>query len=158
MSVTNITIACIWHDMQDMDASHLADLAETINRSYAVRDAVLLASIDDTMDADTFGRIVEDPHGTKDEMERRLTHAYQHPDGIPRIRTRRIADGLAQEGKNRHLAHPLASAAYLHWIIGNYQTAIDLAYAALSIDEDTSLAAIVISAICRGIGWGSRRI
>ena len=154
MSVTNITIARIWHDMQDMDASHLADLAETINHSYAIRDAVLLAAIDDTMDADTFSHIVEDPHGTKDEMERRLTHTYQHPDSIPHIRTRRIADGLAQQGLNRHMAHPLASAAYLHWILGDYQIAVDLANTALQIDEDTSLAAIVISAICHGIGWG----
>lgn len=154
MSVTNITIARIWHTVQDANANDLASLAEEINHSYAIRDAVLVAAIDDTMDAATFANIAANPHGTKDEMERRLTRAYQYPDSIPRIRVQRIADGLAKEGTHQHLAHPLASAAYLHWVLGDYQTAVDLANTALQIDEDTSLAAIVVSAICHGIGWG----
>lgn len=144
----------IWHDLQAPEQENLANLAESINHSYAMRDAVLLAAVDDTLDRDTFARIIKDPHGTKDEMERRLTRTYQHPDSIPRIRVEHIADGLAREGTHQHLAHPLASAAYLHWVLGDYQIAADLANTALQIDEDTSLAAIVISAICHGISWG----
>lgn len=90
----NITINNIWHDMQAPEKGNLADLAESINHSYAVRDAVLLAAIDDTLTLDKFAEIVKDPHDTKDEMERRLTRTYQHPDSIPHIRTQRIADGL----------------------------------------------------------------
>ncbi len=154
MSDINITINNIWHDLQNPERASLADLAETINHSYAMRDAVLLSTVDDTLDRDTFALIVKDPHGTKDEMDSRLTRAYHHPGSIPRIRVQRIADGLAEEGTRRHLAHPLASAAYLHWVLGDYQIAVDLANAALSVDANTSLASLVISAICRGISWG----
>ncbi len=154
MSDINITINNIWHDLQAPGQENLANLAESINHSYAMRDAVLLAAVDDTLDRDTFARVIKDPHGTKDEMDSRLTRTYHHPGSIPRIRVQRIADGLAEEGVRRHLAHPLASAAYLHWVLGDYQIAVDLANAALSVDANTSLASLVISAICHGISWG----
>lgn len=53
--------------------------------------------------------------------------------------------------------HPHAAIAYLEWFAGDTGEALSHAMTALTIDEDCSLAAIVVTAIGRGIRPASQR-
>lgn len=144
------TIQDLWNAIRD--DKPITDVT-LIGRSVSVRDAVVLAAIDPAIDEDQFDLIATRPHSTEAVtlMRERLTRSFQH-DGIPDpARTRRIADRLADTG--RESAPSLAAAAYLHWACGDAREAQRLGYLALNVDCRCTLAAITATAVQHGIVW-----
>ncbi|KFI96874.1 MULTISPECIES: hypothetical protein [Bifidobacterium] len=132
-------------------------LATAIRMQLAVRDALIATVIDDTLNVDDMLAYATDPRSerAREGMTALLTRAFKDPDA--RIDNARLECALktldTMAGWPRMYAvQPHAAIAYLAWLAGR-DTAEPVRHAmtALLIDQDCTLAAIVMSVVSRGI-------
>lgn len=132
-------------------------IADNIQHSLGIRDAVILAIIDPTVTDMEFARLVDTPQCSESRniMSMRLTRAFASQGITDPQDARRYADQLAINGHGLGYAQLLAAASYIHWACGDTHSASRLAHDALDHEPACSLAAIVISALRRDIQWAT---
>lgn len=141
-------------DELDCEAQALCELAVTVTDSLAMRDALIMMLIMGT-DHGSGEEIMEfavHPHtrASGDAMGRMLTEAFDDPQARPDcVRVERGIAALeqcAQVVPDQYCAQPLAMAAYACWWIGDAR-AMPMAMQAVGMDDDATLAGIVIAAM-----------
>lgn len=145
-------------DELDVDARTLCALAVTLTDSLAMRDAMIIAMIIDPAlwDEETLTEFAVRPHAprTGTRMGALLTEAFDDPAAAPdRGRVQRGSAVLRRTVDivpDAFSAQPLATAAYGAWWIGD-PDALRLAMEALALDDDASLAGIVVAAVLRAV-------
>ncbi|NEG95686.1 hypothetical protein GFD17_02735 [Bifidobacterium sp. SMB2] len=132
-------------------------MSTAIRMQLAVRDALIVTVIDDTLGVDDMLAYATDPRSerAREGMTALLTRAFKDPDA--RINSERLNCALktldTMAGWPRAYAvQPHAAMGYLTWLAGR-DTAEPVRHAmtALLIDQDCTLAAIVMSVCSRGI-------
>lgn len=141
-----------------LDCLVVARLAVGINEVYAIRDALIMSMIvrPDRCPKSLIMDFVTRPHMPKvvGRMDELLNEAFD--EGVDDKAERRCRAGISmlkamiRAVPERFQVHPLAMVAYGLWWMGDDQAAI-YALQALALDEDCSLAAIVLGAIDRGV-------
>lgn len=117
------------------------------------RDAAIVAIIDPAVTPDAVATLLERPSSEESRaiIATVTTRAMREPEILDTPRIRRIAHGIAAEAASRNSSSLHATAAYLSWMIRDDREAADHALTALALDEDSSLAAIVLTLIDRRI-------
>ena len=145
-----------WHNMLDdkQTAGPHPELKALIRENLAIRDALIIASIDKTRTTGQLVSTVVNAHSarTKLTMQTILRDAYTTGqfDRQRCSKAIQLVDQLA-ETEDAYSAQPLAIAAWLEWISGNTLDAMTHAAHALTLDEDCTLAAIIHAASSQGM-------
>lgn len=124
-------------------------VVDAIDARVAFRDAVTGLIIDPGITLDEFHLLAEHTHDprTRDLTCRIVRTALEHPEKLDMKRIARIAADIETEAGRRRDPQAHATTAYLYWLTGDDMKAARNAITALSIDEDTSLASLVMDAI-----------
>ncbi|MBW3089201.1 hypothetical protein [Bifidobacterium miconisargentati] len=129
-----------------------AGLLAVLRDSKSIRDALLLSVIDSRLTRDMLLGVAADPHTpeTRELVGRTLTNGFENPDAKPDCeRFARafltLIDLSAASDEPEYESQPLAAAAWLAWWAGDKDAGM-LASAALAIDEENSLATLVLAA------------
>lgn len=128
-------------------------LREAINTSLHNRDAVICAILNPGMKDAEWDALTMTPHSptARSIMQRIIVNALRQPERLDVPRIQRFASCLAHAGREHHEPQTLATAAYLHLLSRNMPEAVTAAFEALSLDETTSLATLVLETLHRGI-------
>ena len=142
--------------MIDLDEA-MVPLAVGINEVLSMRDALILSVVgDSTMrDPQMLMDIVKTPHARHVVMavHKALSAEFDDRDGPDRARCRTAVLMLAAMAKvmpERMKVQPLAIISYILWWTGDSR-AEDYALSCLAIDEECSLAAIVLKSVSNGL-------
>lgn len=148
------------HATLDTDEPDIRIVADAIGSGLAFRDAVVSLVIDPTITIEEFRLLAEHPHDprTRALAYRVVRTAIEHPETLDMARITRIARAIGGEAGRRDDPQAHAAAAYLWWMVGDDPAAAGHALTALALDEDTSLAALVMAAIQRRTRDNMRRI
>lgn len=141
------------YDAITADEPDASPVCDAIGDHLAVRDAAITLISDPTLTRKQFRLLAERPRTPEARLltEEVTTRVLQHPETADTARITRIARLIGAEAERRREPQPHAMSAYLHWLTGNDTEAAGHALTALVINEDTSLAALVITAIQQGI-------
>ena len=152
---TGIDLDAIWATLQGEPAIEaLEELIPVMERHLAVRDAVLLAIIDDAMPRGLFDAAVERPGGaTLGFVGRRMDDLRMGRRRLDVTRAQSYAAAFGLAYGHRQSATAAAMAGYLHWIAGDVAGASRWSRTALGIDPRCTLPALVIAAADHGIRW-----
>jgi hypothetical protein len=130
-------------------------LAAGMSISLAIRDALIISAVDEETCLDAMLDFAADPHApsTARRMYHTLRTAFDDPlwaPDQPRVDTALdILDAMRRDltdHENKYAAQPLAVSAYLRWWTGQ-AGALEKAMRALAVQPDTTLAAIVLTAL-----------
>lgn len=128
-------------------------ICDAIDDDRAVRDAIITLITNPTITRDGFHLLAKRPHTTeaRELTEKATVHALQHPEDNDVTRITHAAEAIGLEADKRRDPQAHATCAYLYWLTGRDAEAAGHALTALALDEDTSLAALVITAIQQGV-------
>lgn len=135
------------------DTINAAIMCDAIAHDLALRDAIILRITAPALTRDEFRLLAEQPKSSeaRELTERTTMRVLQHHDTTDTTHITRIAHLLGDEASQRRDPQAHATAAYLMWFAGDDRGAAEHALTALSLDDTTTLAALVITAIQRGI-------
>mgnify|MGYP004490620521 CR=1 FL=1 len=131
--------------------------AAAMNVTLSIRDAMLVAAIDRSLNVEQLTGLAVNPHSAANRalMEHVLTKVFEDPAMKPEHeRMARAAEQftrIADRCNGVASAQPIAAAAYIEWWNGDTDAAAIHAILAASLDEDANLALMVAGAIGRGI-------
>lgn len=142
----------------DVDRSSIAQLAVGMQCSLAMRDALIVSLLfdQDACSRKSLVAFASRPHSPTNvrSMNRLLTRAFE--DDEVGVNVERCARGLrllaamVDTMPAGYRIQPLATASYVTWWTGG-KDAVAFARDALELDQGCSLAAIVCSAVDRGV-------
>ena len=143
---------------EPVDAEAVNDHKDVLRTSLPMRDMLIASAMTDhATDREKLIGIAADPQAkeTGRLVYDLLTATIRDADAQPPIRRMTaIADGLENltgEKPERGDAQFHATAAYLYWMTGDEERAELAATKALLCDGTNTMAAIVLTAICRGM-------
>jgi len=144
------------HGQRELDARLISSMARMLSMRLAVRDALIIAAIRPAMvDAAAMAAFAFEPHEprTATLMGRLLSGAFDTGDGYDAETLDRFDTLVGEAGHEPDApdAQCLAVRAYLAWWKRDKDTAMRLAFEALALSEDCTLAGIVCAALTRGI-------
>ncbi len=138
-------------------------LAMLMTECLSMRDAMILASMRE-MDGGELHMLYAQPHSMESaavvtrELSRAFEDAAYQPDTRRGERAMALLESVMADAPDGYEAQPMASCAYLLWIFDRSTAAAVRALKALALDDDCSLATLVLAASEHGIrpAWTER--
>ncbi|WP_214377077.1 DUF4192 family protein [Bifidobacterium colobi] len=139
-------------------------LAVLMTECLSMRDSLILASLRE-MGGGELHMLYAQPHSMESaavvmrELSRAFKDAAYQPDTRRGERATALLESVTADAPDGYKAQPMASCAYLLWMADRSTAAAVRALKALALDDDCSLASLVLAASEHGIrpAWTERR-
>ena len=143
-------------DSEGLDDEAVAMLCIGVNETLSMRDALILSIMSD-ISQESLIELVANPHAPRSAalVCKTLTDGFENSDNRPDAQ--RCQNGIDELARmvcvvpEAYSLQPLAALAYVLWWVGQDEQALACALRALTLDDDCTMAAIVVCAVNRGV-------